>query len=97
MHGYILSVSLQDRANSPIITKLKFVHGNELKKVTGYNFNPSGTVVEIANRVVPSLPNAAHPTTIRKVRPVAAVLDYHWVTALNPDGRRSNPIVPFTP
>jgi hypothetical protein len=93
MHGYILSVSLQDRATSPVMTKLKFVNGNELKKVTGYNFAPSGATVEVLGVPMHSVTSAAHPTTVIKVKPRVSLQVYNWVTVVNPDGRRSNPYV----
>lgn len=91
-HEYILSVSLQDRVDSPVISKLKFT-GNKLKKVGGYNFVPGGTTVEISGSAVPSVPSVVHPTTIIKVKPPARVRTNEWVTVVNGNGRRSNPYV----
>lgn len=93
MHGYILSVSLQERANSPVISKLKFVGGAKLKKVTGYNFVPEGSWVEVVGVPVSTVWSAVHPTTVLKVKPRVAVPANHWITVVNDNGRRSNPYV----
>jgi hypothetical protein len=88
-----MSASLQDRANSPVLTKVNFAENHHLKKVTGYNFVPSQTVVEVDGVTVQCATSAANPTMVIKVKPPVKVPANHWVTILNPDGRRSNPYV----
>jgi hypothetical protein len=92
-HRYILGVSLQDRSNSPMMTKLKFASGHKLKKITGYNFVPGETGVEVLGYRVQSAASAVSPTTVIKVKPTIKIEPGQWVTVVNPNGRRSNPYV----
>jgi len=94
LHGYVVSVSLQDGTLAPHITKLKANPAGLLKKVTGYNFIPDGPqAVQVNGVTVPSVPSAANPTRVIKVKPPVAVPTNQSVTVVTGGGRRSNPVM----
>jgi hypothetical protein len=93
-YTYIASVSAQFGTGAPTITALKYNATNgKLKKVVGTGFDPSTMFVEVDTGIIPSLPSAANPTTVRKVKPQFLLPSGAMVTMSNPDGRRSNPML----
>jgi hypothetical protein len=89
---YMLSVTLQDGAGSPVLSQLKLTSHKKLKKVIGGGFDPTGMKVEVDARPVPSVPSATSPTTVLKVKPRVTLESQDVVTVVRPNGRRSNPI-----
>ncbi len=90
---YSLSISTQSASLAPHISSLRFSYG-KLKKVMGSGFIASGdgAVVEVNTVEVPSY-NYAGRTNQMRLSPTRTVYRNDVVTVLNPDGRRSNPVV----
>jgi hypothetical protein len=92
LYAYLLSVSLQDDAGSPHITRLSVAEGSLLRRIEGAGFDARGATVEVAAGAVQGYPSFRRPTAILKVMPYAQVTAGSLVTVCNPDGRRSNPV-----
>jgi len=93
-HYYSLNISTQSSALAPKVTKYKTALGR-LKTIVGTNFDPSngGTVAEIDADPQPSFNVPAKPTTHVRLSPTGVLSGSDSITVVNPDGRRSNPIL----
>jgi hypothetical protein len=93
-HYYSLNISVQNAALAPHLTKYKTGAGR-LKTVIGTNFDPSngGSVAEIDADPQPSFNLPAKPTTHVRLSPPGFLSGSDSITVVNPDGRRSNPLV----
>jgi hypothetical protein len=93
-HYYSLNLSAQSAALAPRTTNYKTSLGR-LKTVIGSNFDPNngGSVAEIDADPQPSFNLPAHPTTKVRLSPTGVLSGSDSITVVNPDGRRSNPII----
>jgi hypothetical protein len=93
-HYYSLNVSTQSAALAPRCTTFKTT-GGRLRVVRGSNFDPSngGSKAEIDAEQQPSFNVPARPTTDVRLSPTGILSGSDTITVVNPDGRRSNPII----
>ena len=93
-HYYALNLSSQSAALAPKAISYKTT-GGRLRVVKGSGFDPSsgGSTAEIDGVEMPSFNVAAAPTTKVRLNPTGLLSGSDSITVVNPDGRRSNPIV----
>jgi hypothetical protein len=86
-----VSISVQDGVGSPTVTGVKRNPAGLLKRIVGSGF-AQGLEAEIDTTSVATTPVPAK-TNVRKLTPPTAASSGSVVTAVNGDGRRSNPYV----
>jgi hypothetical protein len=93
-HYYSLNISTQSAALAPVALTFKTT-GGLLRVVRGTGFDPSdgGSKVEIDALLQPSFNVPARPTTDVRLSPRGYLSGSDTITVVNPDGRRSNPII----
>lgn len=93
-HYYSMNISAQSAVLAPRATAYKTRSGR-LSMVRGTGFDPTngGSTVEIDGDAQPSFHVLAAPTTKLKLSPTGFLSGSDSITVVNPDGRRSNPII----